>query len=525
MPRNILSKMGSGPRFSGPGAAAHRAAAPSPANPGLVPSAAGRDTMAGHFPSRPGRDSKRVGRGPSKRGPFAPPSAFFGILMAGALALLAGTARGEAPIFRMGLDESVRAALASSDRIRSAEGEYQAARQRLWGAGGLLLPQVSLEGSWRHVTEVPELQVSPKAEPVKLGDNRNYSIGPTASWTAWDWGASYQAWRAANEAASAARDQLEATRRQVKLAVSVSYVQTQMALEQVRLVADALALARAQYRDIGAGLAAGSVSRLDSLMAHQEVLARRRLFAAARADLAGVLQDFFVLTRTGTGLDTSSPMDARLTVTPEGGEEATVRVAFDPLDDSLARLENRKMEEAGASNPAVRSLARFAESSHHAATAVLASHLPRVQLMARTSLDYPNGPVLEEIRQNMVGVAVSMPLFAGGQVFRGEWEKREEAKSLEGRRDLALAEARRDWRKASDRLALLRVQLGVAREAAAETKELAKLTYDSYQTGAVRFTDVQAANLKALEAQVQEAQTKAEMLVQLAILASLSKEE
>jgi hypothetical protein len=58
-----------------------------------------------------------------------------------------------------------------------------------------------------------------------------------------------------------------------------------------------------------------------------------------------------------------------------------------------------------------------------------------------------------------------------------------------------------------------------------ETEELAALTYDSYRSGQARFVEVEAANLRALEAKVQEARTKVEMLVQLAIMRSLSKEE
>jgi len=102
---------------------------------------------------------------------------------------------------------------------------------------------------------------------------------------------------------------------------------------------------------------------------------------------------------------------------------------------------------------------------------------------------------------------------------------REKSKAFEERRALASVELVRDWKKASDALTGLALQREVNRQASAETAELAKLTYDAYKTGQARFTEVQAANLRALQAQVQEVRTKAETLVQFAIIKGLSRED
>ncbi len=429
------------------------------------------------------------------------------------------------PLFRMSLDGAVTAAMASSHVLKAAEHDYQAARQRLWGAGSFLLPQVSLDGNYRYVTEVPEMKLDPRGAPIKFGDNESYSVGPTAAWTVWDWGASYQAWRSAGAAAGSKCDEVEAVRKQVKLGATVTYVQAQMCLEQLRLVTDAMLLARSQHKDVSAGLAAGAASRIDSLQAHQEVLARERQFAAARADLANALQDLFALTATGTGLDTSAPDYYAHSLGLRTDELPNLLVDFDPLDSTIDRLTRDSWRHPTERNPRVRALSRLAESSDRAAAAVLTTHLPRVQVTARYSLDYPNGPVLDEIHQKTIGVAVSVPLVSWGRVFRDEWERREQARAVGERRDLALAEANRDYIKARDRMNQLRKQREIARQASAETGELARLVYESYQSGAVRFTEVQAANLRALEARVQEARIKAELLVQLAILESLSEEE
>jgi outer membrane protein TolC len=122
-------------------------------------------------------------------------------------------------------------------------------------------------------------------------------------------------------------------------------------------------------------------------------------------------------------------------------------------------------------------------------------------------------------------VTASLPLFEGFRRVRAEADQREQSKAWEARRDNAAADYLRDWHKALDALAGLRVQRATNRRAAEEAGELARLTYAAYTTGQARLIEVQTANLGELQARVQETRTKAEMLVQLALIRSLSKEE
>ena len=71
----------------------------------------------------------------------------------------------------------------------------------------------------------------------------------------------------------------------------------------------------------------------------------------------------------------------------------------------------------------------------------------------------------------------------------------------------------------------MKEQAAINETAAKETGELADLVYEAYRAGGARFIEVQAANLKAMEAKVQEARTRVEMLGQLAVLRSLAGEE
>jgi len=443
-----------------------------------------------------------------------------------AILLLAGVSAAAVPEYRLGLDEGIRSALAKSDRLKAVERELAAARQKSSGTAGTLLPRISIDASYRYVTEVPEIQLVPGRPPVKFGDNGNWSVGPGASWTLWDWGSAYMGWRSISALTEAKGEEAALTRRQVRLSASTSYCQVQVALEAARLLADSLALAQDQYREISHRLNAGSASRLDALLAHQDVLARQREFVQARTALGSALQDLFALTGTGAGLDTAFPIDPdTASAMPADAPAPTLIVAMDPMEISTTAIQESARRGSDPEYPGVRYYGKLADSSRNAANGVLASNLPALSISAKATRDYPNGPVLEEINQRTLMAVVSFPVFEWGRRGREEWEHREKTKSYEERRNLASVELARDWKKAADALAGLAIQHGVNRQASAETAELARLTYAAYKTGQARFTEVQAANLRSLQARVQEARTKAETLVQLAIIKSLSREE
>ena len=440
--------------------------------------------------------------------------------------LAAGTARATVPEFRMALDEGIRGAMDKSGRLKAVEREYDAARQKSAGAAGFLLPRLSIDASYRYVTEVPEMALVPGRPPVRFGDNANWSVGPGATWTVWDWGSAYMGWQSISALTGAKGEEAALTRRQIRLAASTAYCQVQVALESTRLLADSLKLAQEQYREITLRLKAGSASRLDALLAHQDVLSRLREYMQARTSLGSALQDLFALTGTGAGMDTSFPMDSNTAAVPPADVPSpTLVVAMDPMEVSATLVYESTRRGPDPAYPGVRYYSRMADSTRNAANGVLASNFPALSITGRATREYPNGPVLEEINQRTLLAVVSFPVFEWGRRGREEWEQREKTKSYEDRHALASVELARDWKKASDALAGLSIQGGVNRQAAAETVELARLTYDAYKSGQARFTEVEAANLRALQARVQEVRTKAETLSQIAIIKSLSKEE
>ena len=448
------------------------------------------------------------------------------ILPAIALSLtLLPSAYGGAPELRLSLKDAEAAALADSPRLRSAELEAEAADNLARSQRSILYPRLELESSAKYVTEVPEISLPvPGARALKLGDNWNYTVGPSLYWTAFDNGARRYGWRSLKELAQSKHRQAEGVRREIILQARSDYFKLELSLEQTVLIGDSLKLAQAQYEDIRLNVKAGVKSRIDELLSHQELLARRRELQQARAALAQSLRDLFALTGLGGGLDASFAMDlsARDSM-PKDVEPPTLFLGVDTIEDSLMALEPARSAQPDPSHPNLEALSELSRSLRSASQSYASEKWPIVQLMARTSLDYPNGPILKQINQNTAGISVSMPLFEYGKNDEKTKENANRASSAQESRKQLEDDILRDWRKSHDRLKSLAGQQETNKLAAQEARELAALVYDSYKAGRSTYIEVETANLRELEAKVQTADTGAQILLELAILAGLSR--
>ncbi len=439
------------------------------------------------------------------------------------LLLLAPAAKA-AEVFTLGLDRAEAAAKEHSLRAKAAAAEAEAAGDHGDAQFASLLPRLTLDGSYRYQSVVPQFSPVPGQPARPFGDHRATSIGPTVSWTLWDQGSLYQTWRAQQARASSSAAQSRLAALQAVLGARLAYAQAQLAREQVLQLADALSLADAQDRDIQKRFKAGSASRIDTLSSRQDALQRRRQFLQAQAEFGSALRELFQLTGLGAGLDLARPFDARISSASAAGLAApTVLVTLDDLSvvpPALAAAESGKPDPA---HPSVAAYEGQAEAARRSASALQAGRGPTIKLNARASYDYPNGPVLESVTQKTVGLTASLPLFEGRQTVRAVDEQKKLAGAAESRRELAAEELARDWDKARVALGSLREQLGVDEKSAADADELARLVYLSYRTGSSNYLEVQSANLRALEAKVQTARTRAQILIQLATLSALAQ--
>lgn len=415
-------------------------------------------------------------------------------------------------------------ALAVSNQYRAARLAAEAAGAGAAAAGALLRPRLALEGGLRYAHVVPEIAMPAALGGARpLGDNWNYTLGPSAYWTLFDGGALGYGRDAALKTAAARSAEAESARRQVLLKARGAYFGLQLALERVYLIGENLQLSLAQLKDISQGARAGARSRLDEIRARQETLARRRDLVRARAELSAALRDFCFLTGLEPPAGAALPMDARLAGRGlEEGQEAELYIKAEPYTDILGRL----LPAAGAAPdpdlPSVAALRSAALAYGAAAGAYKAERLPRLTLGARSSVDYPNGPNLYSFVQNSASLSLSLPLFESGRLAQKRRESELHAAAAEERRGEAALAAGRDFSKALDAYNALLAEQAINIDAIDDAGEAARLSYEAYKAGAGTWLDVETANLKALQARTTAAAANAEILQKLAVLDSLS---
>lgn len=433
--------------------------------------------------------------------------------------MLAGTAN--AGEFRVTLKAAEEGALASDGQYRSAKFSAGAAQAAASAASSPLYPRLSLEGSLRYNHVVPEISMPAALGGGRpLGDNWNYSVGPSAYWTL-DTGALRYGRDAARRTAAGRSAEAENARRQALLKARMGYFALQLALEKVYLIGENLQLAEAQLKDIELGVKAGARSRLDGIRARQETLARRRDLLRARADLSAALLDFGFATGMTVPEAEGLPLDARL-----GGRAcaagAGLLVRAEPYEEILGRLLPAAVAGPGKALPSVAALSETSAAALAAARAYKAEKLPRLTLGARSSLDYPNGPNLYSFVQNSASLSLNLPLFESGRLADREEESRLNARGAAERRDEAARSAAAEHAKALAAYKALLEEQTINIESVDDASEAARLAYEAYKAGGGTWLDVESANLKALQAKTTAATANAEILMRLARLDSLS---
>jgi outer membrane protein TolC len=370
---------------------------------------------------------------------------------------------------------------------------------------------------------VTEMNLPPAlGGPKALGDNWNYSIGPTAAWTLYDGGALRYGREGAGRNASARSADADAVRRQVLLAARTAYFRLQLALEKAYLIGENLQLSISQFKDISLGAKAGSRSRLDELRAEQDTLDRKRDLLRARGDLSATLRDFSFVTGLPLPGDPALPLDFRMAGGDYGGvEPATMLVKAEPYEDLLSRLLPASGGALDPDLPSVRALGEAALSYKASAGAYGAALLPRLVLGARSSIDYPNGPNIYSFMQNSASLSLSLPLFEKDLSREKEKENELNSEAALRKKDEAEQAAGRDFNEARDAYKELLDEQAVNIESVDDAVEAAKLAYDSYKAGGSTWLDVETANLKTLETKTTAATTNAEILMRLAIMDSL----
>ncbi|MBI4350679.1 MAG: TolC family protein [Elusimicrobia bacterium] len=436
--------------------------------------------------------------------------------------LLAAPARGtELSLTLRAAEES---ALAVSNQYRAARLSAEAAAAAARAADSPLYPRFSLEGSLRYFEVVPAITMPAALGGSRpLGDNWNYSLGPSAYWTLFDGGALRSGREAAVKTAAARSAEAENVRRQALLRARGAYFQLQLALERVYLIGENLQLSLSQLKDISLGAKAGARSRLDEIRARQETLARRRDFLRARAELSAELREFGFLTGLDLPAGASLPTDSRLAGRDYGeGQEAELFIRAEPYTEILRRLLPAASGTLEKALPSVRAAGNSAQAQRALASGYKAGRLPRLALGARSSLDYPNGPNLYSFVQNSASLSLNLPLFEKGRSAEKERESGLNAEAAAEKKSEAALLSEKDYKKNLDAYNALLAEQSINIAAVDDAGEASGLAYDAYKAGGGTWLDVESANLKELQAKTLAATANAEILIRLAVLDSLN---
>ncbi|NTV53187.1 MAG: TolC family protein, partial [Candidatus Firestonebacteria bacterium] len=259
---------------------------------------------------------------------------------------------------------------------------------------------------------------------------------------------------------------------------------------------------------------------------HQDLLTSQRQLQQAGNALAATLRDLFNLTCGGAGLDFSRPWGADLAKSmPSDLETPTLWLTLDPLETALQRFKASADGNFNSRLPQIQMLADLAAMTRAYAAALGAGHWPKIQASAKSSWDYPDGPVLERVQQNTLAVNGSLSLFEFGRIRAQTAEQDQLAQAVDWQRESSLRNLQVSWQKAYDQITELKAEELLDQQAVSETEALAQLVYEAYRAGRSGYLEVQSVNFRALGAKIQAVRTHVQMLIQLALLDSLSENE
>jgi outer membrane protein TolC len=412
--------------------------------------------------------------------------------------------------------EAERDSVRGSDKLKAAVEETKAAQEKAASSLGDLVPTLSFDGYYRHHSEVPELDAFGQHFP--FGAHENYAYGGMLRYTVFDGLSNYQAWKGSKELAQS-RDY---ARRTDTLALLLEarndYVKVQELLEELAAVADSLSLSRQHHEDILTRLRGGAASRLDSVESQREITSNEIQFAQTQNALAKALKDLLALTRDRSPKDLSHPG-------PPGVESVTLELRFDPLLKSIDELKAFQPTPPDDGHPRILTQDLQARALDLEAKSVKAGLWPKVDAWFYASNQYPDGPVVRQVNQNIVGVKGSLPIFEMNKTLHASREKARLAASTRSQLDQTRVDLRRDYDKALETLESLRRQQELAAQDVQNSAEAARLYYQQYKGGKAQIIDVQTADNRALLSRVNKSRIDAQILNQLDLLRALAGKE
>ena len=448
-------------------------------------------------------------------------------LSSNALAVsLPSNSRENTKVFQMGLNEAVELALKNAHSLEAQGLLAKAQGETAKSQKARLFPSLDVEASFTYLTNVGKIDFAP-GQTIQLGSNYNYSVGPAVSWVVWDSGRIRKTYKSLKALEKAEIKNYDAAKRQKILEARFAYYKVQLASEQLMLVADSLRLAKSQYEDIAKKFKVGTASKMDLLSAHQEVIDFKRTFKMSQNDLANQLRELFMLIGRSQNEEVSFPTGALIKdIEYLTDEKPNLLIKLDSLGDTITYFSSKSVSPVNIpAHPLVESAHYRSLAAEYATESSKAGHWPTLSFFGKSSLDYPNTPLLENYNQNKLGFMLTVPLFEWGRVSSEVASQRLKSQAaLEQKTEIEL-NLEKEWKQIVDRIDNLKDQRVLNDNAVKETGELADLLYKSYLAGRSGHLEVQRGNLRALQANVESARTDTELLIEMARLSSLASGE
>lgn len=429
------------------------------------------------------------------------------------------------PVLSLTLDRAADLAIENSHRLAAQREATSAAREAAASANTKRFPQIGLEGQSRFISKIGKITL-PTGQEMQVGEHYSWSVGPVLEWTAWDAGAIAKGAKSMRLTAEAEHFSTETVKRDALFSSRMGYFSAQLALEQLRLVAESLSVARAQYHDVSERFSAGTSSRLDFVTAHQEVLDRERDYEDAQAELAAQVRNLIAI----VGLDQMEvptvPTGKGLTHTLAAAPvKPNMLVDFDQIAITLPKMRSKaKGKVVIAKHPEVLSTEKQMEAARMAYDAARANHWPKLTVQGKSTYEYPNFAQAERIQQNTLSFGLSMPILDWGMISKDARSHLHTSLAAAEQIKETEIELARELGEARDKIVILDHACVTSQAAAKDAVEAASLVYQAYLAGEVIFLEVQRANLRVLQEKVGAARTEVQLLGQLARLERLITE-
>jgi outer membrane protein TolC len=421
---------------------------------------------------------------------------------------------------RLSLQEAERRAVAASLDNRQAAAQLSMTKESLNVQKSSLKPRLSLEGSYRYLSEIPEAQLGPAS--VAFGQHHNYSVGPMLSYEIYNGGADHKVTESLEKLLKSREKDQEAARLRTILDTRLAYSRVRLSLDEMQLFIGSLQVLQARLKDTQQRLRHGSASRLESLAIQREELQTRLRYMQTQASLAENLRKLAFLLGDQTLPTELLPIGPHDSPEALGLPAGNYIVDFESIPGQLSRVQRSIRQEPNPSHPQLLAWEERKESARLEGESREQSGSPRIQVFAKSTYDYPHGPLDEAVWQNSFGVALSYTLYDGALRQHQKAQKLAELQSHEIQKEKIAQDFQESWANARAQLESLQLQRKVVQDAMSRAEQEAQLTQANYQAGAINYLEVQRANTQVLEIRTSLSRIEAQIFAQYALLNYLS---